>query len=114
MALLSGIASQASLARFRPRSLLRAPDARVSSSDERGTTLQVDGLFCGLCARRVSSSLSKLDSVTSATCDLDTATATVQLGGRVDEAELKQAVLDAAIAMPLRRLVERVARSVGH
>ena len=93
--------------------MLRAPDSSVTSLDADGATLNIDGLFCGVCANRVTASLSRLDAVESATCDLESATATVQLTGPVDEEELRQAVLDAAYAKPLRRAAERAARAVG-
>ncbi|MDE2746911.1 MAG: heavy-metal-associated domain-containing protein [Chloroflexota bacterium] len=98
---------------IKPRRMLRAPDSSVTALDDTGATLQIDGLFCAVCANRVSSSLNRLDAVESATCDLETATATVQLSGPIDEDELRQAVLDAAYAKPLRRVAERAARAVG-
>ena len=101
------------MAWIKPRRMLRAPDSSVTALDEQGATLQIDGLFCGVCANRVSNSLSRLDGVESASCDLETAIATVRLSGAVDEAELRQAVLDAAYAKPLRRAAERAARAVG-
>ena len=101
------------MAWIKPRRMLRAPDSSVTSLDDDGATLQIDGLFCGVCANRVTNSLSQLDAVDSATCDLESATATVQLNGPVDEDELRQAVLDAAYAKPLRRAAERAARAVG-
>jgi len=93
--------------------MLRAPDSSVTALDDTGATLQIDGLFCGVCANRVTASLNRLDAVESATCDLESATATVRLNGHVDEQELRQAVLDAAWAKPLRRAAERAARAVG-
>ncbi len=101
------------MAWIKPRRMLRAPDSSVTALDEQGATLQIDGLFCGVCANRVSNSLSRLDGVESASCDLESAIATVRLSGTVDEAELRQAVLDAAYAKPLRRAAERAARAVG-
>ena len=78
-----------------------------------GATLQIEGLFCAVCANRVTASLSRVEGVQSASCDLESATATVQLSGPVDEVELRQAVFDAAYAKPLRRAAERAARAVG-
>ncbi len=98
---------------IKPHRLLRAPDSRVTALDEPGATLQIEGLFCGVCANRVTNSLTQLDGVESASCDLESAQATVQLTGPVDEHELRQAVLDAAYAKPLRRAAERAARAVG-
>ena len=98
---------------IKPRRMLRAPDSSVTAMDSDGAALQIDGLFCGVCANRVTASLSRLDGVESASCDLESATATVQLNGPVDEAALRQAVLDAAWAKPLRRAAERAARAAG-
>ena len=101
------------MAWLKPRRLLRAPDSSVTALDDDGATLQIEGLFCGVCANRVTNSLNRLDSVESAACDLDSATATVRLSAPVDEEELRQAVLEAAYAKPLRRAAERTARAVG-
>ena len=101
------------MAWIKPRRLLRAPDSSVTSLDNQAATLQIDGLFCGVCASRVTASLSRLEAVESAACDLQSASATVKLSRPVDEDELRQAVFDAAYAMPLRRAAERAARAVG-
>ena len=98
---------------IRPRRLLRAPDSRVTSLSDSEATLAIAGLFCGICANRVSASLNGLDAVESASCDLDGGTAVVRLRDQVDEDALHEAVLRAAIAMPLRRATERVARAIG-
>lgn len=83
------------------------------SLDEKQATLQIEGLFCGVCANRVTASLRRLEGVESAACDLETASATVRFTTPVEEAALRQAVLDAATAKPLRRAAERAARAVG-
>lgn len=101
------------MAWIKPKRMLRAPDSRVTELNDSGATLQIEGLFCGVCANRVSASLNNIDSVESASCDLESATATVSLNGPVDEAALRQAVLDAAYAKPLRRAAEGAARAVG-
>ena len=101
------------MAWIKPRRMLRAPDSRVTSLDEGEATLQIEGLFCGVCANRVTNSLNQLDAVEAASCDLESATATVRLSGPVDEDELRQAVFDAAWAKPLRRAAEHAARAVG-
>lgn len=98
---------------IKPRRMLRAPDSSVTWLDDNGATLQIDGLFCAVCANRVTNSLNRLDGVESANCDLESATATVRLSAPVDEDELRQAILDAAYAKPLRRAAERAARAVG-
>ena len=101
------------MAWIKPRRLLRSPDSRVTALDDQGAILAVEGLFCGICASRVSASLRSLDAVESASCDLESATATVRWRRPLDEAALQRAVLDAAIARPLRRATERAARAVG-
>lgn len=101
------------MAWIKPRRMLRAPDSSVITLSDHDATLQIEGLFCGVCANRVTNSLNQLDAVEAASCDLETATATVRLSGPVDEDELRQAVFDAAYANPLRRAAERAARSVG-
>ena len=101
------------MAWIKPSRLLRAPDSSVTALDARSATLRIDGLFCGVCANRVANSLSRLDGVESASCDLESATATVRLTESIDHEDLEQAVLDAAYAMPLRRAAERAARAVG-
>ena len=101
------------MAWIKPRRMLRAPDSRITSLDERAATLEIQGLFCGVCANRVTASLNKLEAVESASCDLESATATVWLTAPVEEAMLRQAVFDAAYAKPLRRVAERAARAVG-
>lgn len=98
---------------FIPRRLLRAPDSRVTDIDDQAATLEIAGLFCAVCANRVSNSLRKVDGVSSASCDLKSATATVQLSRPVSDEALRQAVLDAATAKPIRRAVERAARLIG-
>jgi copper chaperone CopZ len=70
-------------------------------------------MVCGICAKRVTAALNNLDEVESASCDLERAKAEVVLNAPVDEAVLRQAVLDAAIAQPLRLATERAARAVG-
>ncbi|MXX31506.1 MAG: heavy-metal-associated domain-containing protein [Chloroflexi bacterium] len=101
------------MAWIKPRRMLRAPDSTVTALDADGAELQIDGLFCAVCANRVTASLSRLDGVKSASCDLESAIATVRLSGAVDEEALRQAVFDAAYAKPLRRAAERAARAVG-
>ena len=93
--------------------ILRTPDARVTQFKDSTAELEIEGLFCGVCAMRVTNELNKLDGVESASCDLESATASVQLSGSVSEAELRQAVIDAAAGMPIRRAADRAARSVG-
>jgi len=101
------------MAWFIPRRLLRAPDSQVTSLNEQEASLEIEGLFCGICANRVANSLSQIDGVSSATCDLERATATVQLSSPVTEEALRAAVIRAAAGMPLRRAGERVARAFG-
>ena len=101
------------MAWIKPQRLLRAPDSHVIDWNEGGATLHIEGLFCGVCANRVTASLNKVASVESVSCDLESATATVRLNAPVEEAALRQAVFDAAYANPLRRAADRAARAVG-
>lgn len=98
---------------IKPRRLLRAPNSSLTALSDQAATLQIEGLFCGVCASRVSNSLNKLDGVESASCDLESATASVRLSRPVEEQVLRQAVFDAAVAMPVRRAAERAATAVG-
>ena len=98
---------------IKPRRMLRAPDARVTMRDADVATLEIEGLFCGVCANRVTASLNALEEVESATCDLESATASVRLNGDVDHEKLRAAVIGAACALPARRAAERAARAVG-
>lgn len=93
--------------------MLRAPDSRVTSLEADRATLEIEGLFCGVCANRVTASLNRLDGVESASCDLENATATIKLNSNVEPEELRAAVIRAAYAMPARRAAERAARAVG-
>ncbi len=93
--------------------MLKAPDARLAGLEGRQATLEIEGLFCKVCANRVTNSLSQLDAVESASCDLETATATVHLKNEVSEEELRAAVVRAAYALPARRAAERVADALG-
>lgn len=101
------------MAWIKPKRMLRAPDSHVTELNEGQASLQIEGLFCAVCANRVTASLNRIDGVESASCDLDSATATVRLNAPVDETALRQAVFDAAYAKPLRRAAERAARAVG-
>ncbi len=76
-------------------------------------TLHVQGLVCTLCARRVAASLNQLDGVEAASCDLDSGSAAVRLSSDLDAATLRAAVVRAAVAMPLRRMVARLAGGAG-
>lgn len=101
------------MAWIKPRRMLKAPDARLAAIDGQQATLEIEGLFCKVCANRVTNSLNQLDAVESATCDLESATASVQLKSDVSEEELRAAVIRAAAAMPARRAAERVATALG-
>ena len=101
------------MAWLKPRRILRAPDSRVTAITEHEATLQIDGLFCAVCAQRVSASLIEVAGVSSASCDLESAVATVRLDRSVEPEALCAAVSQAAIAKPLRRAVERAARAAG-
>ena len=112
---------------LRIANLLVAPEGRTMTLEQppigaaapaRATaqaTIAVQGLFCSICAARVQASLRALPGVQAATCSLATQQATVQFDpDRCDPGRLEQAVRDAALALPLRRLIAAAAgRSNG-
>lgn len=88
--------------------LERAP---IGAAAPARATIAVRGLLCSICAARVRASLQALPGVQAATCSLATQQATVQFDpARCDPGRLEQAVRDAALALPLRRLIAAAAR----
>ncbi len=78
---------------------------------EAEATIAVRGLLCALCAARVQRSLAALPGVVSARCDLESQRAVIVYDpSRCSEAALVDAVTAATIAMPLRRLLRRLAQ----
>ena len=99
---------------LRPRNLWTAPAAKVhSTAQHAGATqeavVEVQGLLCHLCARRVRRFLQAVPGVEVASCDLQSQQAIMRYDvHRCTPADLEHAVVGAAIAMPLRRLLARV------
>ncbi len=96
-----------------PQRLLQTPDAQLAERNGEYATLVVQGLVCTFCARRVTASLNRLDGVESVSCNLDSGTATLQIRGDLGEETLRAAVIRAAVAMPLRRVITRLAARIG-
>ena len=107
------------LRHLRPANLLVAPEGRtialerapIGAEAPARATIAVRGLLCSICAARVRASLRALPGVQTAACSLATQQATVQFdSARCDPGRLEQAVREAAIALPLRRLIAAAAR----
>lgn len=98
------------MARLIPSRLLTAPEARAQVREDEAN-LHIEGLVCTLCAKRTATALRQVEGVGDAVCDLEAGTAAVTLDRPVDPATLEQAVRDAAIALPLRRLLAGAARA---
>jgi len=77
-------------------------------------TVAVRGLVCGVCAMRTASALRSIPGVESAQVDLRTAQATLRLapGASVNNEELQRSLEGVVIAMPLRRIIARIAATV--
>lgn len=88
--------------------LERAP---IGAEAPAWATIAVRGLLCSICAARVRASLRALPGVHAAACSLATQQATVQFDpARCDPDRLEQAVCEAALVLPLRRLIAAAAR----
>ena len=101
------------MAFLKPLRFLRAPEARVVELQSDQATLEIDGLVCGICSSRVASALRSVAGVDDAQCDLESSSARVALNQDVDADVLVSAVAGSVIAMPLRRAIDRLARSLG-
>ena len=99
------------LPRIHPSRLLTAPTLRPVARDEGRTTLAVDGLVCGLCAARTRAALAGVEGVRRVDVDLGRGVAVVEHDGETPRLDAMRGALDrVVVAMPLRRLLERVAR----
>ncbi|MEX1022547.1 MAG: heavy metal-associated domain-containing protein [Dehalococcoidia bacterium] len=106
------------LPRLHPARLRHAPRIEAGAPEmagDGGTTVQVRGLVCGVCATRTEAALRSVDGVEDVTVDLDAATASLRLspGASVQPQRLQEALERAVIAMPVRRLIERAARRLS-
>lgn len=57
-------------------------------------TMTIEGMSCGHCSARVEKALNALEGVT-ATVDLASKTASIQITGNISDEDLKNAVIDA-------------------
>ena len=94
--------------------LLTNPRTRVVSRDGDVTRLQVEGLVCDrVCAVRTASALRRVDGVRDVRVDFESGVATVTGVPAADDA-YERAVTSAVAGRPVRRLIERVARTIRH
>ena len=100
------------MAILKPLRLLRAPQARVVEIEADSATLEIDGLVCGICSSRVAIALKEVAGVEDAQCDIETSTARVALSHQVDTDALASAVAGSVIAMPARRVIDRLAKAL--
>ena len=100
------------MAILKPLRILRVPEARVVELQSDQATLEIEGLVCGICSSRVASALQSVAGVEDAQCDLDSSRARVVLNRDVDGDALVSAVAGSVIAMPMRRAIDRLARSL--
>ncbi|MYE31388.1 MAG: cation transporter [Chloroflexi bacterium] len=92
-----------------PSRLRTAPGLRTIERGEGYTTFAVDGLVCGMCAARTRSALSDIESVRDVEVDLERGVAVVRHEGDPPRvAAMQRAVDRVVIALPLRRLLDRL------
>ncbi len=96
----------------RPARLLEAPAVGAAALDGPVLKAQLRGVVCGVCAARSRRALEGIPGVEAASVDLDSGRATLRLspGAVVDQEHLRRALERAVVAMPVRRLIERIAR----
>jgi hypothetical protein len=100
--------------RLQLRRLLTNPRTRILSRDGDVTRVQVEGLVCDrVCAARTASALRRVDGVRDVCVDFDTGVATV-IGAPAPAVAYERAVTSAVAGRPVRRLIERVARTIRH
>ena len=96
-----------------PWRLLTAPRLRVVQERDGRSEIAIEGLVCGLCARRTERALSVLPGVERADVDLATGRACLEHRGRPPgERELAAALERVVIAPRWRRRIEAIARRV--
>lgn len=100
--------------RIHPSRLRTAPALRTIESADGSTTLAVDGLVCGMCAARTRSALSDIEGVRDVEVDLERGIAVVRHEGDLPRmAAMQQAVDRVVIALPIRRLLDRLTHRRG-
>ena len=98
---------------FHPLRLFTVPEVRVADGSPRRSRLAVDGLVCGVCARRAGRALAGVDGVRKATVDLARGEATIEHELPPDPAALQRAIERVVLGMGWRRRLARWARSRG-
>ena len=98
----------------RPSRLRTAPTLRAVERGDGSTTFAVDGLVCGLCATRTRSALSDIEGVRNVEVDLERGVAVVEHEGDPPPlAAMQQAVDRVVIALPVRKLLDRLTHGRG-
>lgn len=101
------------LPRFRlhPARLVEAPRVTDVARSGDHADVTVRGLLCGICAARAESALAAVEGVESVRVDLDGGRAVLRLspGANMTAERLQRALERVAIAMPVRRMLERAA-----
>ena len=93
-----------------PSRLRTAPAVRAIERGESRTTFAVDGLVCGLCATRTRTALTGVEGVRDVRVDLERGVAVVEHEGDLPRLATLQGALDrTVIALPVRRLIDRLA-----
>ena len=93
-----------------PLRLRTAPAVRAIERGEGRTTFAVDGLVCGLCAARTQTALAGIEGVCSVEVDLERGVAVVEHEGDLPRPAVLQGALErTVIALPIRRLIDRLA-----
>ncbi len=92
-----------------PSRLRTAPGLRTIERGEGYTTFAVDGLVCGMCAARTHSALAGVEGVHGVEVDLGRGVAVVRHDGDLPRmATMQRAVDRVVIALPVRRLLDRL------
>jgi hypothetical protein len=99
--------------RIRWHRLLSAPTVHVQSVDGDTTLLRVDGVVCdGVCDVRTKQALESIEGVRSVSVDYERGLATVE-GAPRSEATYQRALDAVVTGASVRRLIERIARTLG-
>ncbi|MDE2695998.1 MAG: heavy metal-associated domain-containing protein [Chloroflexota bacterium] len=99
---------------IRPSRLRTAPRLRTVERGEGHTTFAVDGLVCGMCAARTRSALSDVEGVRGVDVDLERGVAVVRHDDDPPRmATMQRAVDGVVIALPVRRLLDRLTHRRG-
>ncbi|MEX0800196.1 MAG: heavy metal-associated domain-containing protein [Dehalococcoidia bacterium] len=99
--------------RIKPGRLFQKPKARIVREHApdpwpRRVWLEIDGMVCDICARRVRRGLESLDGVVQAEVDLDMGGAALISNGEVKEEDLTRAIEDKVILSWARGALSRL------